>query len=138
PLAQTAYLVIPEPSSMLWMTLFSSNFFSVLKIELLSVYANAFSISFNDCAFSWLKRCRNTTVLTAVFFTFFIFRISSSVCIFLMYHFFRALAKNSSFIFFSGGFLRLEKNKCAVCAVGFFSSNVEFSTIFCIMHNGQV
>src|SRR5690625_1998403 len=52
-----------------------------------------------------------------------------------MYHFFRALAKNSSFIFFSCGFLRLEKNTCSVCAVGFFSSNVEFSTIFCIMHN---
>jgi len=27
--------------------------------------------------------------------------------------------------FLSVGFLRWQKNKCAVCAIGFFSSNVE-------------
>jgi hypothetical protein len=43
-----------------------------------------------------------------------------------MYHFFRALAKNSSFIFLALAFRVGKKNKCAVCAVGFFSSNVEF------------
>jgi hypothetical protein len=40
---------------------------------------------------------------------------------------FRALAKNSSFIFFQRWHLALaKKNECAVCAVGFFSSNVQF------------
>src|SRR5690606_26746616 len=66
---------------------------------LLSVYANAFSISFSDWAFSWLKRWRKTTVLTAVFFTFFIFRISSSVCIFLIYHFLECCLFSNNFCF---------------------------------------
>jgi len=46
------------------------------------------------------------------------------------------LAKNSSFIFFSFGIKRWQKNECAVCAVGFFSSNVQFYHDFRIMHNG--
>jgi hypothetical protein len=36
------------------------------------------------------------------------------------------MARNNSFGFFSVGLSVGKKNKCAVCAVGSFSSNVQF------------
>jgi hypothetical protein len=45
------------------------------------------------------------------------------------------LAKNSSFIFFSVGILRWQKNECAVCALAFLVQMLMFSTIFRITYN---
>jgi len=36
------------------------------------------------------------------------------------------LQETALLFFLSVGFSRWQKNKCAVCAVGFFSSNVQF------------
>jgi len=56
-----------------------------------------------------------------------------------MYRFFRALAKNSSFIFLALAF-RVGKKKINVLFVrlAFLVQMLNFRTIFCIMHNGFV
>jgi len=55
-----------------------------------------------------------------------------------MYHFFRALAKNSSFIFLAVAYCGWKKIYVLFVRLAFLVQMLNFRTIFCIMHNGLV
>jgi hypothetical protein len=52
-----------------------------------------------------------------------------------MYHFFRALAKNSSFIFLALALCGWKKINVLFVRLAFLVQMLNFRTIFCIMHN---